>query len=262
MINKRDQHPFDTISLMSKTLVIQSHRTPLLYPWIESCLASVRDWCALNGYEYRYMGEELFDAVPDVLLEKTRQQRVIASDLARLLVLQEALSSGYEAAIWLDADFLIFNPTEFVLSESPYSVGREVWVQHDKHSGLKVYKKVHNAFLLFRQGNPFLDYYADAAQRVLLLNEGTMPPQFIGPKLLTALDNIAKLPVMETAGMLSPMVVKDILEGGGTALNLFVENSPKPIAGANLCISSCERKEVSHKELGQLIEMLKSKKGW
>lgn len=243
---------------MSRTLVIQSHRSPLPYSWIESCLVSVRDWCGHNKYEYRFIGDELFEGVPALLLEKTKNQKVIATDLARLLVLQEALQQ-HQTVIWLDADFLIFRPSEFVLPEQAYAVGREVWVQHDKHGKLKVYKKVHNAFLMFRRGNSFLDFYADTARRLLTENNGTMPPQFIGPKLLTALHNVVNLPVMETAGMFSPLVVKDMLKGKGPALDLFNANSPAPVAGVNLCTSSCEGNELSGQEMEQLIQVLLTK---
>lgn len=241
---------------MHNTLVIQSQRTPLPYSWIGPCLDSVQEWCAMNRYEYRFMGDELFDCVPKELLDKTREQRVIATDLARLLTLKEALNKGYQTVIWLDADFLIFDSCKFILPDLPYAVGREVWVQNDKHSRLKVNKKVHNAFLMFQKGNDFLDFYTDTSKRLLTLNHGSMPPQFIGPKLLTALHNVAILPVMESAGMLSPMVIKDIIKGEGRALDLFIESSSHPIAAANLCVSSCNSGEVTDKEMEQLIDRL------
>jgi hypothetical protein len=130
-------------------------------------------------------------------------------------------------------------------------------VQHDRQDKLKSYKKVHNAFLMFRKGNSFLDFYADTAQRLLTQNKGSMPPQFIGPKLLTALHNVANLPVLETAGMLSPMVVRDILAGEGPALDLFVKHSPEPVAAANLCGSSCEGGELAGEEMDGLVEALR-----
>ena len=210
----------------------------------------------MNDYEYQFFGDELFDCLPAGLFEKTRNQKVIASDLARLLVLKGALNRGYETVIWLDADFLIFNPAEFVLPDQPYAVGREVWVQNDRHGKLRVFKKVHNAFLMFRQGNHFLDFYSETAERLLLLNQGAMPPQFIGPKLLTAIHNVAILPVMESAGMLSPAVIKGILGREGQALDLFVTNSPVLITAANLCTSSCDKDEVSEMEMQQLIKLL------
>jgi len=210
----------------------------------------------MNAYEYRFMEDELFDPVPGSLLEKTRRQPVIATDLARLLNLQDALNRGYKTVIWMDADFLIFNPSGFSLPDEPCAVGREVWVQQDGHGRLKAYKKIHNAFLMFVKGNSFLDFYADTAKRLLTQNQGPMPPQFIGPKLLTALHNVARLPVLETAGMLSPLVIKDILDGEGPALDLFMKHSPQAIAAANLCVSSCEKGEVTEEEMESLIAAL------
>ena len=210
----------------------------------------------MNDYEYLFLGDEIFDCLPRGLLDKTGHQKVIASDLARLLVLKDALNRGYEAVIWLDADFLIFNPAEFVIPDEPYAVGREIWVQNDRHGKFKVYKKVHNAFLMFRQGNHFLNFYSETAERLLLLNQGTMPPQYIGPKLLTAIHNVAILPVMETAGILSPAVIKNVLSGQGMALDLFIRNSPEPISAVNLCASSCVKNEVSEVEMEKIIDEL------
>jgi len=241
---------------MGSTLVIQSHRSPLPWPWIARCLDSVRLWCEMNGYKYRFMGDELFDCLPATLLEKTQHQRVIATDLARLLTLQNALESGDETVVWIDADFLIFNPSAFSIPDETCALGREVWVQQDKQGNLKTYKKIHNALLMFRTGNSFLDFYADTARRLLTQNQGPVPPQFIGPKLLTALHNVANLPVLETAGMLSPMVIRDMLAGEGPALDLFLKHSPQPIAAANLCISSCERDEITGEEMECLIDSL------
>jgi len=194
--------------------------------------------------------------VPADLMEKTKEQRVIATDLARLMVLKDALGKGYGTVVWLDADFLIFDPENFILPEEPYAVGREVWVQYVKQGKLKVFNKVHNAFLMFRQGNGFLDFYTETAERLLRQNQGSIPDQFIGPKLLSALHNVSHLPVLESAGLFSPLVVKDILRGGGAALELFVDHSTHSIAAANLCTSSCDRGHISSVEMEQLIEVL------
>ena len=210
----------------------------------------------MHGYDYRFMGDELFERVPRALLEKTQHQTVIATDMARLLVLKDALAEGYERVVWMDADFLVFDPPAFSLPDEVCAVGREVWVQRDRSGKLKIYKKIHNAFLMFAKGNSFLDFYADTAARLLSRNHGPMPPQFIGPKLLTAVHNVAGLPVLESAGMLSPVVIKDLLAGAGAALDLFNIHSPQPIAAANLCISSCERDEVTEEEMQRLIDSL------
>ncbi len=122
---------------------------------------------------------------------------------------------------------MIFDPDSFELVQVDYALGREVWIQHDQQQRLRAYVKVHNAFLMFRRGNVFLDFYRDTAERLLSLNQGSMPAQFIGPKWLTALHNIALCPVMERAGMLSPMVIQDCIAGQGEALRLFHNKSSR-----------------------------------
>jgi len=116
--------------------------------------------------------------------------------------------------------------------------------------------KVHNAFLLFCQHNIFLDFYIDTAERLLLKNSGSMPPQFIGPKLLTAIHNVVQCPVLETAGMLSPLVINDIVVGAGSALTLFRQRSTQPIAAANLCSSLCAGDSLSTSRIETVIEQL------
>ena len=241
---------------MPDTLVLQSHRHPLPFPWIQACLDSVRGWADANCFDYQFIGDELFDSVSEPLMQKTAQQRVIATDLARLHALQAALRRDYQTVIWCDADFLIFNPIEFVLPDVAYALGREVWIQADSKNKLRVYRKIHNAFMMFRKGNTFLDFYAESAERLLRLNTGQMPPQFIGPKLLTAIHNIAICPVMETAGMLSPMVIKDMIRGHGHALDLFRKNLSTQICAANMSSSLTQQECIGDKDMLRLIEVL------
>jgi len=239
----------------TSTMVIQSHCLPLPHAWLAPCIDSVKSWSKQEGFDYQFLGDELFELLPKWVVEKTHSQRVVATDLARLKCIQKFLSCGYERVVWLDADFLVFSPERFHLPDCSalpenYALGREVWVQPqalekaslkarptNKRERFKVYNKVHNAFLLFGQGNPFLDFYSAHAERLLDRVKGTVPPQFVGPKLLTALHNIVQCPVQEDAGMLSPWIIQDILNGGGPALHLFREKSLLPLAGANLCSS-------------------------
>jgi hypothetical protein len=241
---------------MRRTLVIQSHRDPLPFDWLRLCLNSVANWAQANHYDYRFFGDEIFDLVDPVLIEKVGPQIVIASDLARLRCLQKGLADGYDCVVWCDADFLVFHPQNFLLPDSDFALGREVWVQSDEAGKLRVFTKVHNAFLMFRRGNHFLDFYCDTAERLLRLNQGGMPPQFIGPKLLSALHNIAQCPVMESAGMLSPLVMKDLLVGQGKALQMFQEKSPLVPAGANLSSSLSRREGLGEAEMKTVINRL------
>ncbi len=214
---------------MPTTLVVQSHRDPLPYDWLRPCLDSVESWARQNQYQYRFVDDAIFDLVEPDLVEKIGAQTVIATDLARLKILQQGLAEGYHRVIWCDADFLIFDPDKFVLPDADFALGREVWVQRDEAGQLKTYKKLHNAFLMFCRDNHFLDFYRDTAERLVRQHEGSMVPQFIGPKLLTALHNIGQFPVMEVAGMLSPLVMRDLIAGEGPALDLFRQKSPSAL---------------------------------
>ncbi len=243
---------------MKKTIVIQSAPDVITATWMKQCLISVQQWSEHNGYEYKLYGDEVFSLVEPELFKKLQYQTVIVSDLARLIALQDALKNEFDMVIWCDADFLIFDPENFKVPQVSYALGREIWIQEsNKHAHtLTVHKKVHNAFMMYRTGNVFLDFYLDTAKRLVLNNVGLMSPQFIGPKLLTALHNIIQCPVLETAGMLSPLVIKDIANSQGEALNLFKSNSIQTIAAANLCNSLYQRNEITDKEMNRCIENL------
>jgi len=243
---------------MDTTLVIQSHRHPLPAQWIGECLASVHRWADIMGFDYRFMGDELFDALSPEIIAKTREQVVVASDLARLKWMQRHLFEGYRNVIWCDADFLIFDPVNFMLPAADFALGREIWVQPNGRGRLKVYHRVHNAFLMFRRNNHFLDFYADAAERLLMMNKGSVPPQFIGPKLLSALHNLIVCPVMETAAMFSPQIIRDLLGGDGKALDAYRMKSSITPAGANLCSSLTVKEGFSEADMQRLIRRLNS----
>ena len=157
---------------MKHTLVIQSHRTPLPFVWLQECIDSVQAWAADSGFDYQWLGDEIFESLAQELIEKTETQKVIASDLARLKAIQQALAKGYQRVIWCDADFLIFNTQKFILSETSFALGREVWIQEDKDRRLRAYIKVHNAFMVFCRGNHFLDYYTASAEQLLRAYSG------------------------------------------------------------------------------------------
>jgi len=241
---------------MSATLVIQSHRHPLPFDWLSICIDSVSGWATTNGFDYHYYGDEMFDLVDPSIRQKLDHRPVILSDLARLKALQQGLTNGYQTVIWCDADFLIFKPQDFVLPQSKFALGRELWVQQSDSGKLRLYCKLHNAFMLFRRDNHFLDFYADAAESLINRNQGRMPPQFIGPKLLTALHNIVACPVMEQAGMLSPLVIRDLLAGGGDALDLFLSHCETLPCGANLSSSLTSAEGFSEDQMEQLIQLL------
>ena len=212
---------------LRRVQVIQSHRQPLPASWYQLCVDSVRHWARGSGFEYRWIGDELFDRLTPALRAKLDGRPVVASDLARLLELEAALDSGFDQVVWVDADVLILDPTALALPEAGAWFGREVWVQWDGGRP-KVFRKIHNAFMTFGHQDPVLPFYRFSAERILDHFQGPMVAQLVGPKLLSHLHNAIGFDVLEWAGMLSPAVARDLLAGGGLALDRFVGDSSIP----------------------------------
>ena len=241
--------------------VLQSCTPAAAQGWQQRCLDSVRAWATQQGHAHHWIDDALFDHLPDALRRRTAGQAVIASDLARLAWMQAALEDGAGAVLWLDADTLIVDPAQFRLPAADFAVGREVWVQADGRRW-RSYRKVHHACLLARPGNVALPFYRDAAARIILAHrDGHMVPQLLGPKLLTALHNLAPFPVVETAGVLSPAVIHDLLAGGGPAYARWQRDSAVLPAAVNLCASSVRSDAVSADAMIRLSEQLTTT-GW
>lgn len=242
-----------------QTLVIQSCPAQECVGWLQSCMDSVQLWCQHHGFEYRWLGDELFDFLPAELHGLAQQRPVIASDLARLLWMQDELRSG-RRLVWLDADVLIFQPEQLTLPVENFAVGRELWVQPAQTGGWKVWKKVHNAALMASPGqtgaSSFVDFYIDSALRLLSCNPQTIPDQFIGPKLLSALHNVVQFPVWESVAMFSPAVMQDLLQADNAALLAMQERASQPVRGANLCRSSVLGGQLEACDMARVIEKL------
>ena len=91
-------------------------------------------------------------------------------------------------------------------------------------------------------------------------HNGPFAPQFLGPKFLTAIHNIVPCPVVESAGMLSPLVIKDLLNGSGPFLDLLLEHMRHPITAANLCGSLTANGEMSDGEVSDVVDLLLSER--
>lgn len=242
------------------TIVIQSfHDDPPA--WIARAMASVRAWTDRQGGSYRCVGDEIFERLTVEQRRKAGRYPQVATDLARLALLREALDEGAERAVWLDADVVVFDPARLDLSAADadgYAFGREVWVQPRKDGrGLEARRNVHNAICVFDRGNPMLAFYAHAAARILDRAEaGRLAPQTLGPKLLTSLHNTVNLPLVETCGMASPPVVRDLAAGGGSALDLLLAESPWPPAALNLCHSLSDTDGLDGATMDAAVERL------
>ncbi|MBK1696756.1 hypothetical protein [Rhodovibrio salinarum] len=225
---------------MPDTLVIQSH-APNPPAWLRACLGSVATWAATAGFAHRVDGDDFLARIPAELRARAHGRTQVVADLARLDWIAELLAAGWQRVIWLDADVIVFAPDRLTaaltLPDSGYLFGREVWIQPDARGHPRARRNLHNALLAFQPDNPVLDFYRHAARRVLARHDGPPVPQLIGPKLLTALDNMIQLDGTWAVGMASPLVVRDLAAGGGPALACLHAATPTPPAAMNLCAS-------------------------
>jgi len=236
-------------------LVLQSHRRPLPFAWLERCLDSVATWARAQGLERRFVDDELFDLVPADLMAKCAERRVVATDLARLAWLDRALEQGYEPVVWIEADVLVFDPDGLQVGDTSCAVGRETWVEGTARAP-RVRRHVQNAWLMFRRSNPLLAFYRYTAERMVRVHEGPMVPQLIGPKLLTALHNLAGFPVREAVDMLSPAVLGDVARGGGPFRDALVSHREVRLAAVNLGGSGAASREVTNEQVERAIDRL------
>lgn len=221
-----------------KTIVIQSCSTPAS-GWMNTCLDSVRAWANVRGFEYRFIDDAIFDYVPDWYMNKVAGKLPVATDYARLVLLQQALDDeGFEQAIWLDADVLVLDQAMTIKHEGSCAFGQEVWVQRDKKGHLRAKRNVHNAVCSFYQNCPVLPFLIHTVESLVRrVDSGFIPPQFVGPKLLNALHPLADFSLLPQIGALSPLVVDDVLAAGGKALQLMLNEAPVTLQAVNLCAS-------------------------
>ena len=224
----------------ASTLVVQSFKSGENPAWMNACLDSVRLWANKSGFDYQFVDDEIFDLLPKNYRQIADKRVPILTDLGRLLLIRRAISGAYSKAIWVDADVLVFDPALLCM---PSGVGhafcREIWVQNDpnKKGFFRIYHNVHNAVCLFERGDSFLNFYIYACERIVTASRGLVPNQIVGTKFLTALHNIVAFPLINSVGMLSPVVLRDVALGGGAAIDCLIQELPDPLAAVNLCMS-------------------------
>ncbi|NIP15949.1 MAG: hypothetical protein GWM88_14965 [Pseudomonadales bacterium] len=222
-----------------RTLVIQSASERDQPDWLAPCLQSTRGWARERGYDYRLWGDEALELTPPWYRAKLGARLPIVADLARLLLIRDALASGYQRACWLDSDVVVFAPGRLVLpDDAECAFGRERWVQKDRGGRWQVRLNVHNAVCSFVAGCPVLPFLIHTTERIIARADPEhIAPQMVGPKLLSALHNLTGFRLIDSIGALSPAVRDDLEQGGGDALRAMQAAAPEPLAGVNLCAS-------------------------
>jgi hypothetical protein len=240
----------------SRILVIQSASPRQLRSWMHLCLESVHGWSQKQGYEYRFVGDEIFERVPRWYLEKVGSKLPVATDYGRLMLMQEALKEGFTEVQWFDADVLVFDPSLRIQFDDSCAFGQEVWVQAEG-DGYTAHRNVHNAFCAFRQNCVALPFLLETMESLIRrVDPAHLAPQLVGPKLLTALHSLRDFALVPEVGALSPSVVADIVTGKGAALDTLRRRSQVKPKAVNLCASLIETPQAE-----KVIEVLMGSAG-
>ena len=209
-------------------------------------MSSVEQWALASGYDYRLLGDELFEAAPDWYMSKVRGRMPIAADLGRLQWAQRFLRGGYDWVIWMDADMLVFAPERLIVDlQQACTFGQEHWVQAKVGAPdrWEVRKNIHNAFAAFPAECPVLPFFIDIILRMMRrVDPDHIAPQMMGPKLLSSLHNLAAFDFRPDIVGLSPEVMSVIAgdmssHPDESALQALCKAQLKPLVAANLCAS-------------------------
>ena len=210
---------------------------------MQGCLHSVERWANDRGYEYRFMGDKLLSMVPSWYADKAGDKIPVVTDLARLLWIEENLQEA-DVAVWLDADVFMWTDFEVNLYGADCVFGQELWLQDDQIEAegdkpkLKIRKNVHNAYCGFRKHSPTLGFLIHTIKSLVeRVDAQYIAPQFVGPKLLTSLNNTVGFHLEPRIGALSPVLQQAIVADNQLTLDLYRRKLPQDLCGANLCLS-------------------------
>ena len=200
-------------------------------------METTRQWAAASGYDYVFLDDVFFEPLPGWFKAKAKGVKTLLADLARLLAAKKLLTEGYQRAIWVDADVVVFAPKELVLPrESLYYFCREVWIDSDAQ-GLIARQLVNNCVCIFEAGNAFLDFYIESVLKIAEMAKGNMLPQVLSTVFLSNLDQLVPIPKLTMIGLFSPGVIRDIVKGGGHYLTAFKQTFKTPVYAANILSS-------------------------
>ena len=220
-----------------KTIVFQSFRTHDVPRWIQRCLASVRSWTRKSGFAYRCLDDGFLALAPDWYRDKARTHITVVTDLARLLQARQCLLNGFDRAIWVDADVLIFSPSLLTIDLNiACGYCREVFISKNSAGVIIPEIRVNNAVCVFaREGFMELEQYINDCYSIVQNVPEIRNGLEVGTSFLTQTHNSQA--VIMNVGLLSPAIMEAVLENNEKLLVQYIVWHGNPVYAANLCNS-------------------------
>lgn len=244
-----------------RTVVYQSFRTENVPPWIEQCMRTVRDWAALQGFEYRFWDDRFFDLVPAALRPRASVHVCLLSDYARVVAARQLLAEGYERTIWVDADAVIFAPKDFLIRVTEgHAFCREVWLDRVTLGVPQFQLTVNNSVTVFCKGETLIDEYLQDMGRILA---GPQPltALSIGTDWLLARRRRMRFPLLTQAGTFGPILAERYLADDGSFLRRYLRYQTSPVHALNLCLSHTQTADGRTPDPEKVIARLLSDSG-
>ena len=246
---------------MTRTLVVQSFRNHEVPAWIARCMASVRAWALQRGYDYQVIGDEAFSLCGAAYLEKVGGNVRAITNLARLELVKAAHGAGYDWAVWIDADVLVFLPDAWEIDQvARYAFARETWVEFNTHERARAFSAVNNSVFVCRCGEPDLDFLIYATRHVAQHRQIGDNYQ-VGGDLIKGLRASLAFETLPTVGMFSNFSVLALARGADEFIAWQARLHGGPVYAANLCASGNYSPPVSEAEASVVIESLQSTQG-
>lgn len=206
-----------------------------------------KQWATSRGYDYQFLGDEILETVPSWYRQRAGPWMAVNTDLARIQRARLLLNSGYERAVWIDADVLIFDPQNFSIdNDRLYTLCKELWLRPSA-KGIACRRQINNCVSIYKQGNPFMDFYEHACRRLMRNPKVGLGHGTVGTVFLTKLNAAMPLPVLPNVANFSPHLVADIANGKGPYLKLHRQLFGSPIQAANLCFSKVDQPIPDHR---------------
>ena len=220
-----------------KALVVQSYRTVNVPGWIDTCMSTVRKWAVKASFEYEFLGDELFDLVPNWYRKKAGSLYTVTTDLARLILMNQRLSSGYDLCVWFDADVLVFNEELVIDKGVDYGFSNEVWMWIEPGGAIGHDYRVNNSVCCFSRAS--LGVLSSYVNECLTTIKRSLHIEFAdaSTSLLSAKHRESGLPLLGNVGLLPPAVLQAIANDDTAVTSECVRLYGEPLYAANLCHS-------------------------
>jgi len=254
-----------------KTIVYQSFRTENVPAWIDACMTTVRAWAQQQGFDYRFFDDRFFDLVPAELRPRASEHKCLLTDYARLVAAKDLMAEGYDRAIWVDADAVVFNPEKFTIDiTSGHAFCREVW--HDLTLlGRPFFKlTVNNSISVFCHDQQFIDLYLKEAGEVLR-SDRPLSAVSIGTDWLHKRQAQTPSRLLVNVGIFGPEMMYRYLKNDARFLRPYLRHQTSPVYAINLCNSkqgtayrfagTSAPWKLDNDSLGSLINQLCADKG-